>query len=379
MGKAFLFPAGFGFSVKSKIMKSILNKEKPVIIAGPCSAESQEQLVEVAKELSKQGVEILRAGIWKPRTRPGSFEGVGSIGLKWMQAAKLETGMKIATEVANVKHVYEALSAGVDLVWIGARTTSNPFAVQEIANALQGVNIPVLVKNPINPDVDLWVGAIERLKKAGIKEVGAIHRGVSYYGKGLYRNNPEWQMPIELKKRIPGILLINDPSHIAGKRSLLLTVAQKAMDLDFDGLMIEVHPKPQMALSDAEQQITPEELTELRRQLIIRSEIPTNHIVEDLDSLRGSINQLDHDILDLLSIRMDVARNIGSYKKQNKMTVLQQTRWNHLLDEMVEKGSDRKLSGNFIEKVYKCIHEESINQQIKVVNSAKNIDQVGVI
>ena len=355
-------------------MKSLMSEgRKPIVIAGPCSAESQEQLVEVAKELVEQNVSLLRAGIWKPRTRPGSFEGVGSIGLQWLQVAKQETGIKTATEVANVKHVYEALKTGVDVLWIGARTTSNPFAVQEIADALQGVDIPVLVKNPINPDVDLWVGAIERLKKAGIMDVGAIHRGVSYFGDGLYRNKPEWQMPIELKKRIPELSLISDPSHIAGKRSLLLTVAQKAMDLDFDGLMIETHPTPHLALSDADQQITPWELKELLSRLIIREEKPVDVIPETLDDLRASINQIDDDLLELLSIRMKVARNIGEYKKSNNMTVLQQSRWNGLLDTLVEKGNNKELSSHFVEKVYKSIHDESINQQVRIINRSEEL------
>lgn len=355
-------------------MKKLVGKvSKPVIIAGPCSAESQEQVVRVAKALKLQGVEILRAGIWKPRTRPGSFEGVGSVGLQWLQIAKQETGMKIATEVANVKHVYEALKTGVDVLWIGARTTSNPFAVQEIADALSGVDIPVLVKNPVNPDVNLWVGGIERLKKSGIKEVGAIHRGVSYFGSGLYRNNPEWQIPIELRKRIPGITLICDPSHIAGKRSLLSTVAQKAMDLDFDGLMIETHPQPHLALSDPDQQVTPHELESLLKSLVVRGENACQVSVETLDDLRENINRIDDDILELLAIRMKVAGDIGAYKKRNNMTVLQQSRWNSLLDEMIIKGQEKKLSGGFVEKVYKSIHDESINRQIRIINRVEEL------
>ena len=278
--------------------------KKPVIIAGPCSAESEQQVFETAKALKEAGVEVLRAGIWKPRTRPGSFEGVGSEGLHWMQRVQKELGMKVSTEVANVKHVYEALKAGVDMLWIGARTTANPFAMQEIADALKGTDIPVLVKNPVNPDVELWIGALERLNMAGLKKIGVIHRGFSTYGKHKYRNIPQWQLPIEIKRRFPDMLMICDPSHISGKREYIHEISQQAMDLGFDGLIIESHICPEIALSDAAQQVTPTSLSEILSQLVIRNVDSENlKYKENIDELRARIDEIDRDLLDLLADR----------------------------------------------------------------------------
>ncbi|MCC8174043.1 MAG: bifunctional 3-deoxy-7-phosphoheptulonate synthase/chorismate mutase type II, partial [Odoribacter sp.] len=297
---------------------------KPLIISGPCSAESEQQLFETAKALKSNGVNVLRAGIWKPRTRPNCFEGVGAEGLTWMRRVQKELDMKVSTEVANVKHVYEALKAGIDILWIGARTTANPFAMQEIADALKGTDIPVLVKNPVNPDVELWIGALERLNLAGLKKIGVIHRGFSSYTKSKYRNIPQWQMPIEIKRRFKDILMICDPSHISGKREYLHEISQKAMDLGFDGLIVESHICPEIALSDAAQQLTPNSLGELLSKLIIR-DVDTENIKykENIDELRAKIDQLDDELIQLLGNRMKISSEIGKYKKENNITVLQ--------------------------------------------------------
>ncbi len=343
--------------------------KKPVIIAGPCSAESEQQVFETAKALKEAGVEVLRAGIWKPRTRPGSFEGVGSEGLHWMQRVQKELGMKVSTEVANVKHVYEALKAGVDMLWIGARTTANPFAMQEIADALKGTDIPVLVKNPVNPDVELWIGALERLNMAGLKKIGVIHRGFSTYGKHKYRNIPQWQLPIEIKRRFPDMLMICDPSHISGKREYIHEISQQAMDLGFDGLIIESHICPEIALSDAAQQVTPTSLSEILSQLVIRNVDSENlEYKENIDELRARIDEIDRDLLDLLADRMKVADEIGRYKKENNITILQPNRWDKILAKVFVKGEEKGLDNEFLEKVFKAIHQASIDRQTKIMN-----------
>lgn len=344
--------------------------KKPVIIAGPCSAESEQQVFETAKALKEAGVEVLRAGIWKPRTRPGSFEGVGSEGLHWMQRVQKELGMKVSTEVANVKHVYEALKAGVDMLWIGARTTANPFAMQEIADALKGTDIPVLVKNPVNPDVELWIGALERLNMAGLKKIGVIHRGFSTYGKHKYRNIPQWQLPIEIKRRFPDMLMICDPSHISGKREYIHEISQQAMDLGFDGLIIESHICPEIALSDAAQQMTPTSLSEILSQLVIRNVDSENlKYKENIDELRARIDEIDRDLLDLLADRMKVADEIGRYKKENNITILQPNRWDKILAKVFVKGEEKGLDNEFLEKVFKAIHQASIDRQTKIMNA----------
>ncbi len=345
------------------------NSDKPIVISGPCSAETEEQVLETARQLKKIGVTIYRAGIWKPRTKPGSFEGVGSKGLKWLKKVKTETGMLVSTEVANVKHVYEALRSGIDIIWIGARTSANPFAMQEIADALEGVDIPVLIKNPVNPDVDLWEGAVQRIYKAGIRKIGVIHRGFSSYEHSIYRNIPQWQLAIDIKRRLPNIVMINDPSHIGGKRELIQPISQKAMDLNFDGLMIESHIDPDNAWSDAKQQITPETLNIMLESIVIRDVSPDNASLDTLENLRHKIDKIDDELMDLLQQRMKVSVNIGNYKKENNMTILQQGRWSSLLQNHKNKGRKRDLSEDFISKVYKAIHQESINKQTEVMNA----------
>ena len=309
-----------------------ISTEKPLILAGPCSAENEEQVMETARQLKSYGINILRAGLWKPRTRPDTFEGVGKEGLPWLRRVKSELGMYTATEVANVKHVYDALKGGIDIIWIGARTTANPFAVQEIADALKGVEVAVMVKNPINPDVELWIGAFERLSRAGITKMAAIHRGFSVYNKALYRNNPQWEIPIELKLMIPELPIITDPSHICGSRDLLFEVSQRAMDLDFDGLMIESHFDPSNALSDAQQQLTPESLNKLINRLILRhADIQNNMLLSTLEEFRQEIDKYDDKLMEIFDHRMSISRKIGEYKKQNNITILQTSRWDEIL------------------------------------------------
>ncbi len=341
---------------------------RPVIIAGPCSAETEEQVISTAKELSANGIRIFRAGIWKPRTRPNAFEGVGSQGLVWLKRVKVETGMFTATEVANVKHVYEALKHGVDILWVGARTTANPFAVQDIADALKGVDIPVLVKNPVNPDIELWIGALERLNNSGIKKLVAVHRGFSNYDKTLYRNDPQWQIPIEMKRRIPGLMMITDPSHICGARNLLYDISQKAMDLNFDGIIIESHINPDKALSDAKQQITPTELKSLISRLIFRHEDINQELMLTLADLREQIDRLDDKLLQIFEKRMKVVEEIGKHKKVNNITILQSQRWDDILKNRILHGARKGLSEEFILKVFQAIHQESINKQTIVMN-----------
>lgn len=341
---------------------------KPIIMAGPCSAESEEQVLCTAVSLAEMGIKIFRAGIWKPRTRPNAFEGVGSVGLQWLQTVKKETGMLISTEVANVKHVYEALKYGIDIIWIGARTSANPFAVQDIADSLRGVNIPVMVKNPVNPDVDLWIGAIERINNAGIKRIAAIHRGFSSYDKTLYRNIPQWQVPIELRRRIPNMPIITDPSHICGNREFLYDISQKAMDLNFDGLIIETHCNPDKALSDAQQQVTPDGLKTIIDKLVLRDPDVNEELMLTMAELRDQIDKLDDRMINLLEERMQVSEKIGNHKKDNNITILQTKRWDDMLKNRLLLGKRKGLSEEFMIKLFRSIHQESINHQTKVMN-----------
>lgn len=343
---------------------------QPFIIAGPCSAETEEQVMATAHALAKQGnVDLFRSGIWKPRTRPGSFEGVGKEGLKWLKRVKEETGLKVTTEVAKRDHVFEAVKHGIDVLWLGARTTVNPFSVQEIADALDGVDVPVLIKNPINPDFKLWIGAIERIYKAGITRIGVIHRGFSYHGTTKYRNVPRWQLAIDLKRQFPDLAIICDNSHICGRRDILLDVAQKAMDLSFDGIMTEVHPNPDEAWSDAMQQITPDQFSELAQKLVRR--IPTTddiEYLENLEHLRHEIDEIDEEVINLMSSRMQLAERIGEYKKRNNIAILQPGRWNEILEKAIIKGKVKGLSEEFMAVILKAVHQESINHQAKVMH-----------
>lgn len=345
-------------------------KARPFLISGPCSAETEEQVMDTARQLAKiEEVSVFRAGIWKPRTRPNAFEGVGSEGLKWLRNVKQETGMLVGTEVANEKHVYEALKYGIDVLWIGARTSVNPFTVQEISDALKGVDVIVLVKNPINPDIELWIGALERISRAGITKLGAIHRGFSSFEKTTYRNQPNWQLPIELRRRIPEIPIICDPSHIAGAREYLHEISQKAMDLNFDGLMIESHNNPEKALSDSAQQLLPGELKELLSRLILRNPSTNDpKLLDVLGELRQQIDVYDDHLLDLLEQRMKVAETIGRYKKENNITILQSTRWDEIVRKALIKGKAKGLSAELIDTLFKAIHQESINRQMRVMN-----------
>lgn len=356
--------------VAAKVATAEVLKKRPLVISGPCSAETEVQVVETAKRLAATGkVDVLRAGIWKPRTRPGSFEGIGTKGLPWLQAAKKETGMPVAVEVATGRQVEDALHFEVDILWIGARTTVNPFSVQEVADALRGVEVPVLVKNPINPDLELWTGAVERIAKAGIKDIGLIHRGFSSYGNAEYRNAPMWHLAIEMKRRNPGLPVINDPSHICGRRDILLEVAQKAIDLDYDGLMIETHIDPDNAWSDAKQQLTPEKLNELLSEIIWRKEdIDEQAYHAILEKLRQQINHLDDELLQILGQRMKIADQIGQFKKDNNITILQTNRWNEILKRASQKGEKIGLSKEFITKYFDAVHMESINHQNKIMN-----------
>lgn len=343
-----------------------VDSKRPVVIAGPCSAETEEQVMETAKDLAKNGVRIFRAGIWKPRTKPGGFEGVGSVGLTWLQEVKKETGMLVATEVANKQHVEEALNAGVDVLWIGARTSANPFAMQEIADSLVGAAVPVLVKNPVNPDLELWIGAMQRIYNAGIRQIGAIHRGFSAYGKHLYRNMPQWHIPIELRRRMPELTLICDPSHIGGKRELVAPLSQQAMDMGFDGLIVESHCDPDSAWSDKSQQVTPEVLNFILNMLVVRD---TTQTTESLTLLRQQIDQIDNDLLEALSKRMRISREIGQYKKEHSMPVVQTGRYDDILNSRAAAAEELGMNGDFMKTVYQAIHEESVRQQIEVLNN----------
>jgi chorismate mutase len=343
--------------------------EHPLVIAGPCSAETEEQVLKIAHELKDSDVSIYRAGIWKPRTRPGGFEGVGAIGLKWLQKAKAETGLLMATEVANVTHVKLALEHDIDVLWIGARTTVNPFAVQEIADALQGTDKIVLIKNPVNPDLALWLGGVERLYNAGITKLGVIHRGFSTYEKTKYRNIPEWQLAIELQNKFPDLPLIIDPSHITGRRDMIQEVSQQALDLNYDGLIIETHTDPDNAWSDAAQQVTPTRLKQIFEDLKVRKE--TGHDINydrTMAALRVSIDDYDNKIIEILGKRMDVAGQIGAVKKEFNVAVLQNKRWNEILEKMTAQGKEKGLTEDFIVDIFKAIHQESITHQEAVIN-----------
>jgi chorismate mutase len=366
----FLYMEATATKSAKEIVQAAWNK-RPLIISGPCSAETEEQTVQTIERLAKTGkVDMVRAGIWKPRTRPGSFEGIGTKGLPWLQRARQLTGLPVMVEVATGKQVEDALHFDIDVLWIGARTTVNPFSVQEVADALRGVDVPVLVKNPINPDIELWTGAVERVAKAGIKQIGLIHRGFSSYGNTEYRNAPMWHLAIEMKRRTPGLMMINDPSHISGRRDILLDVAQKAIDLDMDGLIIETHIDPDKAWSDAKQQITPERLAELLDSIKWRHETTTEKdFITALEKLREQINQIDDELIQLLGQRMKIADQIGEYKKANNITILQTNRWNSILEKAFAKGDKLNLSKEFITKYYDAVHMESINHQNKIMNS----------
>tara|TARA_B000000532_G_scaffold119423_1_gene95894 strand:- start:5035 stop:6117 length:1083 start_codon:yes stop_codon:yes gene_type:complete len=347
-----------------------LNLEHPLVIAGPCSAETESQVLKIAHDLKNSDVSIFRAGIWKPRTRPGNFEGVGSIGLKWLQKVKKETGLLITTEVANANHVKIALDHDIDVLWIGARSTVSPFIVQEIADVLQNTDKIVLLKNPVNPDLSLWYGGIERLYSANIKKLGVIHRGFSTYSKTKFRNNPEWQIPIELQNKFPDLPLICDPSHICGRRDIIEETSQKALDLNFDGLMIETHNDPDNAWSDASQQITPKTLIKLMKDLIIRKEsVQERSFIKELENLRIEIDDADSQILDILGNRMKVSDQIGKIKKKQNVAILQSERWKNILKKMISDGKQRGLSEDFILKIFKAIHQESINHQEKILKN----------
>lgn len=352
------------------IFRKLFNEKTPIIISGPCSAETPDQVMETARLLSQSGkIHLFRAGIWKPRTKPGMFEGVGSIGLSWLQEVKNETHLPLTIEVATALHVEEALTHQIDCLWIGARTVANPFSVQELAEALKGVEIPVLIKNPTNPDLELWSGAIERIIKAGIEDIGLIHRGFTSYAQTEYRNPPMWQLAIEMKRRYPEFPMICDPSHICGNRRLLQSVAQQSIDLDYDGLMIESHIDPDKAWSDAAQQITPNKLVDLLDALCWRS-IEGNSKIDfsELAQLRAQIDQKDDELIQLLSERMKIADQIGVYKKNNNITILQSERWNEILQRAIVKCEQMGLSKEFIRKYFESVHLESINHQNNVMN-----------
>ena len=357
----------------TQTMKEIVQQKwtkRPLIISGPCSAETEEQVVETVQRIAATGrVDMIRAGIWKPRTRPGSFEGIGVKGLPWLLRAKKLTGLPTMVEVATGKQVDDAINFEVDVLWIGARTTVNPFSVQEVADALRGTDVPVLIKNPINPDLELWTGAVERVAKSGVKQIGLIHRGFSSYGNTEYRNAPMWHLAIEMKRRYPDLLFINDPSHICGRRDILHEVAQKAIDLDYDGLMIESHMDPDHAWSDAKQQVTPEKLAELLDSIVWRREdVNSEEYHAALEKLRQQINHLDDELMQILSQRMKIAEKIGEYKKNNNITILQTNRWNEILQRAVQKGETLGLSKEFITKYFDAMHMESINHQNKIMN-----------
>ncbi len=341
------------------------DNERPFVIAGPCSAETEEQVMTTAKQLASKGCHNFRAGVWKPRTKPGGFEGHGEKALPWLQRVKKETGMLVATEVATPEHVELALKYGIDILWVGARTSANPFAMQALADALRGCQLPVFVKNPVNPDLELWIGALERLNQAGITHLGAIHRGFSSYDKKIYRNLPMWQIPIELRRRIPELPIICDPSHIGGKRELVAPLCQQALDLGADGLIVESHCDPDKAWSDASQQVTPDVLDYILSLLVIRDETVTT---EGIHELRKQIDELDNQLMDLLAKRMRVCREIGQYKKEHNMTVLQHARYSEILDKRGAQGSLCGMGTEFVKKIFENVHEESVRQQMEIIN-----------
>ena len=344
-----------------------LHLTRPIIIAGPCSVESEDQVLDTARKLSANGIKIFRGGIWKPRTSPGGFEGIGEIGLPWLKKVKEETGMLVSTEVATKAHVELALEAGVDMVWIGARTSANPFAVQEVADAIKesGKDVAVLVKNPVNPDLELWIGAMKRIYNSGVRRLGAIHRGFSTYGQHLYRNMPQWRIPIELQRRYPDLPIFCDPSHISGKRELIASVSQQALDMNFAGLIIESHCDPDSAWSDKNQQVSPEVLNIILNTLVLRDESTST---ENLALLRQQIDRINEELLELLARRMRVSAEIGLYKKEHHMPVIQQNRYNDLMEQLVKNGEQLGMSEDFIRSILAAIHEESVRQQLEIVN-----------
>lgn len=352
----------------------MFTEPRPSVVAGPCSAETEEQLLETAKGLKELGINVFRAGIWKPRTHPGCFEGVGAPGLKWLQKVKKEYGLKVSTEVASEKHVYECMKYGVDLVWIGARTTANPFLVQEIADALAGTDIPVLVKNPVNADLDLWIGALERLNRAGIKKLGVIHRGFSTFDKIKYRNDPQWQIAIELRSRYPELPVFVDPSHLGGSKDYIQELSQRSLDLGFEGLMIESHCNPSVALSDAKQQLTPPELRNLLYdQITVRdADSEAKEWKENIDQLRAKIDVIDENIIWALGSRMQISRKIGEYKKNNNIAILQASRWDSLLAKVVDKGKEHGIPEKLLKDVFNAIHEASVEAQNEIISDKRS-------
>lgn len=338
---------------------------RPLVIAGPCSAETEEQVMETAKTLASKGIKIFRAGVWKPRTKPGGFEGMGEEALPWLQRVKQETGMLIGTEVATPKHVEAALNAGLDMLWVGARTSANPFAVQELADSLKGVDIPVFVKNPVNPDIELWIGALERINGAGITRLAAIHRGFSSIDQKLYRNAPMWHIPIELHRRCPNLPIICDPSHIGGRRDLIAPLSQQAMDMGFEGLIVESHCNPDCAWSDAKQQVMPDVLNFILDRLVVRN---TKESTESLNILRQQIDELDNRLMELLTKRMRISREIAAYKKEHSMAVVQTARYSEILDKRAAQGVLCGMDADFIKSIYEHIHEESVRQQMEFMN-----------
>ncbi|MCH2224227.1 MAG: bifunctional 3-deoxy-7-phosphoheptulonate synthase/chorismate mutase type II [Crocinitomicaceae bacterium] len=352
-----------------KFSERIKSGTRPFVVAGPCSAESEKQVIGVCDEIAKNNsAQLLRAGIWKPRTRPGSFEGLGEVALPWLVEAGKRTGLPTTTEVANKKHVELALKAGVDVLWLGARTTVNPFAVQEIADAVKGVDIPVMIKNPVNPDLQLWIGAFERFENVGITDLTAIHRGFSVYNHRKYRNVPSWEIPIALKENRPDLPIICDPSHITGKRSLLLEISQKAMDLNFEGLMIETHPSPDDAWSDAAQQVTAQGLDDILNALVLRSKEISTDILSVLQGMRGKISVLDDRLFDILGARMELTEEVGRFKRENNVTILQQEHWTRVIAARIERRDDYKLTKHFVRQLMDAIHQESIRHQTKIMN-----------
>lgn len=343
------------------------DKKCPIVIAGPCSAETEEQVMSTARMLADKGCHIFRAGVWKPRTKPGGFEGNGEKALPWLKEVKEETGMMISTEVATPDHVELAMRYDMDVLWVGARTSANPFAMQALADSMQGLQIPVLVKNPVNPDLELWIGGLQRLNQAGIKRLGVIHRGFSSYDKKIYRNLPMWQIPIELRRRIPGLPIICDPSHIGGRRDLIAPLCQQAMDLGFDGLIVESHCNPKEAWSDAKQQVTPDILDYILSFLVIRDDTFTT---EDIRSLRAQIDELDNSLMELLAKRFRLCREIGTFKKEHNMTILQTRRYNEILEKRGTQAGLCGMNPKFAAHIFELIHEESVRQQLAIVNQS---------